>query len=94
MDRAGQKQRKPEISYIFYSIQINNTSKGRPPSRNTWHGSSYFTVARKYRCRAVNFRTGAGGFRSFENLRANDDSTLSHYSTCQLFYMDVHRFIC
>ena len=23
-----------------------------------------------------------------------DDSTLSHYSTCQLFYVDVHRFIC
>jgi len=45
-------------NFVFYSIQINDTSKGRPPSRNTWHGSSYFTVARKYRCRAVNFRTG------------------------------------
>ena len=65
----------------------------RARNREIRGGRSYFTVARKHRCRAVGFRTGARGFRSFENLRANDDSTLSvrpiifrfphaSYSTC------------
>ena len=81
------------LNRLFMGAAILRSPVNIDAVRSIFGQGHLASVLSKHRCRAVDFRTGARGFRSFENLRANDDSTLSvrpiifmfphaSYSTC------------